>query len=46
MGGTHNRVRSKAIGGVNGYYIYTQYGYYRSSIEGSTVSFKVTSVLK
>ena len=36
----HNRVRSKAIGGVNGYCVYIQYGYYRSGIEGSTVSFK------
>ena len=46
MGGTHNRVKSKAIGGVNSYYIYAQYGYYRSGIEGSTVSFKVALVLE
>ena len=46
MGGTHNRVRGKAMGGVNGYYIYTQYRYYRSGIEGSTVSFKVALVLE
>ena len=46
MGGTHNRVRSKAIGEVNGYYAYTQYGYYRSGIEGSTVSFKSCSSVK
>ena len=46
MGRTHNRVRSKAIGGVNSYYIYAQYGYHRSGIEGSIVSFKVALVLK
>ena len=46
MGGTRNRVRSKAMGGVNGCCVYAQYGYHRSGIEGSTVSFKVTLVLK
>ena len=46
MGKTHNRVKSKAMGGVNNYYIYIQYGYYRSGIEGSTVSFKVAPVLE
>ena len=46
MGGTHNRVRGKAMGGVNGYCVYVQYGYYRSGIEGSTVSFKVAPVLE
>ena len=34
------------MGGVNGYCAYAQYRYYRSGIEGSTVSFKVTPVLK
>jgi len=46
MGGTHNRVRSKAMGGVNGYHIYAQYRYHRSGIEGSAASFKVALVLK
>ena len=46
MGGTHNRIKSKVIGGVNSYHIYTQYGYHRSGIEGSTVSFKITLVLE
>ena len=46
MGGIHNRVKSKAMGGVNNYHAYAQYRYYRSGIEGSTVSFKVTLVLK
>ena len=46
MGRTHNRVRSKAMGGVNSYRVYAQYGYYRSGIEGSTVSFKVALVLE
>ena len=31
------------MGGVNSYYVYTQYGYYRSGIEGSAVSFKSCS---
>ena len=34
------------MGGVNGYHVHTQYGYYRSGIEGSTVSFKVAPMLK
>ena len=42
----YNRVKSKAIGGVNSYCVYAQYGYHRSSMEGNTVSFKVTPVLK
>ena len=42
----HNRVRGKAIGGVNSYCVYAQYEYYRSNIEGSTVSFKVAPVLE
>ena len=46
MGRTHNRVRSKAIGEVNGYRVYAQYGYHRSGMEGSTISFKVTPVLE
>ena len=46
MGGTHNRVRSKVMGGVNGYCAYIQYRYYRSSMEGSIVSFKVALVLE
>ena len=46
MGGMHNRVRGKAMGGVNGYYVYALYRYHRSGIEGSTVSFKVALVLK
>ena len=46
MGGTHNRVRSKAIREVNNYCAYAQYGYHRSGIEGSTVSFKVAPVLE
>ena len=46
MGGTRNRVRGKVIGGVNSYHIYAQYRYHRSSIEGSTVSFKVALVLE
>ena len=43
MGGTHNRVKSKVIGEVNGYRVYVQYRYYRSGIKGSTVSFKSCS---
>ena len=46
MGGTHNRVKSKAMGGINSYYIYIQYRYYRSGIKGSIISFKVALVLK
>ena len=46
MGGIYNKIRSKVMGGVNGYHVYTQYGYYRSGMEGSIVSFKVTLVLK
>ncbi len=34
------------MGGVNDYCVYTQYGYYRSGIEGSIVSFKVALVLE
>ena len=46
MGETHNRVRSKAIGEVNSYRVYAQYGYHRSGIEGSIISFKVAPVLE
>jgi len=43
MGGMHNKVRSKAMGEVNGYRVYAQYGYHRSGIKGSVVSFKSCS---
>ena len=46
MGRIYNKIRSKAMGGVNGYCVYVQYGYHRSGIEGSIVSFKVTPVLE
>ena len=46
MGGIYNRVKGKAMGGVNSYYIYAQYRYHRSGMEGSTVSFKVALVLE
>ena len=46
MGGTYNKVRSKAMGGVNGYRAHTQYGYHRSGMEESTVFFKVALVLE
>ena len=42
----YNKVRGKAIGGVNSYRVYAQYGYYRSGMEGNTVSFKVAPVLE
>ena len=31
---------------MNGYYIYMQYGYYRSGIKGSVISFKNCSSVK
>ncbi len=43
----YNRVRGKAVGErVNSYCVYVQYGYHRSSIKGSTASFKVVLVLE